>query len=460
MKRIIVIIFFSFLHLLGQEEAKQIQDIARFRAEIADHPENAQAHYQLGLLLADLEQFDDALEHMRNATQLKPTDINAWFSLGIICCKVGKMTESIDAYQHIIKLGNSSIQVLYNLQYSLKTAGLLKEALKINDQIIAQDPNYAPAHLSRAFTYLMLGDYENAWKAHEFNLKNQSKNAEALRMLLRTGTISGKRILLTMEGGIGDTINFLRYADRLKQMGAIIYVAIQKELIPLCSRCPYIDKLFVNGQAMPQHDARATLMSLPALLYDTESTMASNVPYLNADPTLVEFWKEPLHADKNIKIGICWQASVHNDVSRMPIARRGIPLTKLITLAQIPNISLYSLQKIEGLEQLKDIEKYPNVMIPDSSFDKDPFMDTAAVMMHLDLVISVDTAIAHLAGALGRPVWLLLPYATDWRWIHNRTDSPWYPTMQVFQQPAPFDWDTVMQNVQTQLLKMLKKSSQ
>lgn len=457
MKRSLLFITLYSSYVFVEELPKHIANISHYQKEIATNPTNAQAHYQLAQLLADKEEFDQALEHLHTAIQLNPNDISMWFSLGILCCKIGKMTESIEAYKQIITLGNSSTQVLYNLQYTLKTAGLLKEALKINDQIIAADPNYAPAHLSRAFTYLMMGDYLNGWKAHEFNLKNQGKNADILRAFLKSGTISGKRILLTMEGGIGDSINFLRYAERLKQMGAIIYIAIQKELIPLCSLCPYIDKLYISGDSMPGHDARATLMSLPALLYDTEPTISSNVPYMQADPQLVEYWKEPLTQDKNLKIGICWQASVHNDISRMPIARRGIPLAKLISLAEMPKISLYSLQKVEGLEQLNNIKSYTNVMIPDTTFDNKPFMDTAAVMMHLDLVISVDTAVAHLAGALGKTVWLLLPYATDWRWIHNRTDSPWYPTMRVFRQPQPYDWDSVIQQVQCELKGMLEK---
>lgn len=450
MKRIIIFILLSS-YVFGDDLTKHSTDMSRYRSEIAANPNNAQAHFQLGNLLSDKEEFDEALDHLRTATKINPNDIQMWFSLGILCCKIGNMTESINAYHQIIKLGNSSIQVLYNLQYALKTAGLLKEALKINDQILAQDPNYTPAHLSRAFTYLMMGDYQTGWKAHEFNLKHQGKNAEALRTLLSNGTIANKRILLTMEGGIGDSINFLRYAERLKKMGAIIYVAVQKELIPLITLCPYIDKLYATGDAMPGYDARATLMSLPAIFCDTEPAIASNVPYISADSQLVEYWKKLLSQDKNFKIGICWQASVHNDVSRMPIARRGVPLTKLITLAEIPNVSLYSLQKVEGLEQLKDIQLYSNVMTPDSSFDSKPFMDTAAVMMHLDLVISVDTAVAHLAGALARPVWLLLPYATDWRWVHNRTDSPWYPTMRVFRQPKPYDWDSVIQEIHTQI---------
>ncbi len=457
MKRILIFCLCVTVSLFGEEISKQAQEIERYRAEISVDPDNATAHYKLGVLLGELEQFEEAITELRTATALKPNDSNAWFNLGIMCCKVGKMTESIDAYEKIIKQGNNSIQVLYNLQYTLKTAGFLNEALQINNQILTQDPNYSPALLSRAFTYLMMGNYKQGWQAHEYNLKNQGKNADALRTILKEGTIAGKKILLTMEGGIGDSLNFLRYAERLKQMGATIYVAVQKELIPLCSRCPYIDKLLSPGQNIPPHDARATLMSLPAILCDTEPAIAQNVPYITADPTKVAFWREPITADKNLKIGICWQASVHNDVSRMPIARRGIPLNKLITLATIPGVTLYSLQKVEGLEQLKDVQSYTNVMIPDSSFDTDPFMDTAAVMMHLDLIISVDTAIAHLAGALARPVWLLLPFASDWRWINNRSDSPWYPTMQIFRQPAPFDWDSVVEKLQKNLLILLQK---
>jgi hypothetical protein len=194
-------------------------------------------------------------------------------------------------------------------------------------------------------------------------------------------------------------------------------------------------------------------MSLPAIFNSDHTTIPCPIPYLYPDKTLVAHWHDYFKTDTAFKIGICWQADVFNDSSRPPVARRGLPLHMMYRLSEIPQVSLYSLQQKDGTQQIKDIPAPCKLTVFDEHFDKDagPFMDTAAVMQHLDLIITVDTAIAHLAGALGKKVWLLLPFATDWRWIVGRTDTPWYPTMKIFKQSQPFDWESVMCEVEAAL---------
>jgi len=358
---------------------------------------------------------------------------------------MGKMDKAIQAFRQI-----QTISALYNIGYTLKSAGRVDEAIPVYKEVLKKNPLYDAAHLALGFAYLNKGDFARGWKQHERYLKKSKKNAAKLRALLRKKEIKGKTILLYPEGGIGDTLHFIRYAQRLKTMGATVIATVQKPLIPLLSYCPYIDKLLPSNTSRMPYDASSTLMSLPAIFNDNEETFPRTIPYLTPDPILVNYWKNKLTRDPTtLKIGICWQADVKNDVSRLPIARRGIPLTQFYCLASIHNLQFYSLQKYDGVEQLKTIAPDFPIHIFDDDFDKKhgSFMDTAAVMEHMDLIITVDTAIAHLAGALGRPVWLLLPYSADWRWIVNRTDSPWYPTMRIFKQPAPFDWDSVMTTV-------------
>jgi ADP-heptose:LPS heptosyltransferase len=195
-------------------------------------------------------------------------------------------------------------------------------------------------------------------------------------------------------------------------------------------------------------------MSLPAIFNDTHNTFPKKIPYLCADQKLIDQWHEKLAHDTRYKIGLCWQADIQNDKSRLPIARRGCALTNFLTLQNIQGISLYSLQKYDGVEELKTIPRdFPLIHFDDLDEQTEPFEDTAALMKNLDLIITVDTAIAHLAGALGCTVWLLLPYATDWRWIHGRTDSPWYPTMKIFKQSVPFDWQEVIKSISDELEK-------
>ena len=189
-------------------------------------------------------------------------------------------------------------------------------------------------------------------------------------------------------------------------------------------------------------------MSLPAILELQEPQMAITVPYIFPAKQLVDYWGIKLGNDQHFKIGLCWQADTVNDSRRLPISRRSIPWTKLAVLGAIPNINFYSLQ-MKDARNTEDIQGQLNIISLGDDFDTShgAFMDTAAVMAHMDLILTVDTAIAHLAGAMGKPVWLMLPYQTDWRWIANRTDSPWYPSMRIFKQPNPFDWDTVVHQV-------------
>ena len=399
--------------------------------------------------LKQQEQFDQAIATYKQVLDHEPQSTSALFNLGCSYLSIGKFDDAVDAFQQILDRSPHATAVRYNIAYTLKTAGHIDEAINLYKNIIADNPTYDPAHLALGFAYVTKGDFNNGWRQHERYLKQSGKNGDALRALLRSNTIAGKTILLRPEGGLGDTIMFIRYAQKLKEMGAIVITSVQRSLIQLLSRCPYIDLLLPTKSPKPPHDAQATLMSLPAIFNDNETTIPRNIPYIVPDPTLVAYWKEKLGHDDNRKIGICWQADVYNDSSRLPIARRGISLSQFFKLNNIPNISFYSLQKNDGVEQLENMPSNFSPHVFDDTFDvvHGSFMDTAAVMQHMDLIITVDTAIAHLAGALGRPVWLLLPFATDWRWIHERTDTPWYPTMRIFKQPTPFDWNSVMKNV-------------
>jgi len=382
-----------------------------------------------------------------------------YFSLAYTYLQEGRVDDAIAAYQALLQQMPNTVPAIYNMGYALKMRGEVPAAIACYKKAIALDPNYDAAQFALGHAYLHNGDFTAGWKQHERYLQQSGKNAPELRALLKNNSIAGKTVLLVPEGGLGDTINFIRYAQLLKEEGAHVIAQIQKPLVPLLSRCPFIDQIVPSGSPRPAHDAWSTLMSLPAVFNSDEDTIPKNIPYIFPPETVVSRWKERLAHDKNFKIGICWQADVFNDSSRLPVARRGIPLEKLYPLADISGVSIYSLQKFDGTEQLKTIPATCQITCFDeSTFDitHGAFMDTAAVMQHLDLVISVDTAISHLAGALGIPIWLLLPYSTDWRWIAHRTDSPWYPTMRIFKQSAPFDWDTVMSDLLLELIERVQ----
>lgn len=361
----------------------------------------------------------------------------------------GQTTQALKLFNTLLIVSpEHTKQTLYNIGYVLKSAGMIDQAIAAYEKALSIDPTYAEAEFALGMAYLQQGDFERGWKHHEKYLIKARKNSPELRALLAAHNLDKKIILIRPEGGIGDYIQFIRYAQNLKALGAVVYAAAPPTLIPLLSRCAYIDQLFSTKEPLPPCHDWCAVMSLPAIFNANEQTVPREIPYLFPDPERLAYWKQYLKDTTQIKIGICWQASVQNDASRPPCARRGMPLAQLLKLADLPHVTLYSLQQQDGLEQLASSTSTKLVTF-DASFDTEhgAFMDTAALMTQLNLVITVDTAVAHIAGALGVPVWLLLPYCTDWRWIAGRQDSPWYPTMRIFKQQQPFDWDSVMQEV-------------
>jgi tetratricopeptide repeat protein/glycosyl transferase family 9 (putative heptosyltransferase) len=401
---------------------------------------------------SELASLSDAIVTYKSTLQKNSHNTETLFQLANTYLKIGKIDEALSLYETINTMHPHSVSALYNIGYTLKTAGRIDEAIVVYQNVLSAAPSYDPAHLALGFAYLNKGDFVQGWKQHERYLKKSNKNADALRELLRNENLLNKRILCTYEGGIGDTLMFIRYVATLKELGAYTLCRVQKSLIPLLSRCPYIDELYTLESKQPIHDASSTLMSLPAVFNSTEEMIPQNIPYLFPDPTLIADWQQKLADVPGIKIGLCWQADRYNDSSRLPIARRGIPLDCLFPLLSNPQLHFYSLQCFDGTEQIKTMPSNCRLHVFDD-FDTShgSFMDTAALITQLDLIISVDTAVAHLAGALGKPVILLLPYAVDWRWIYGRVDSPWYPTMTLLKQPKPFDWKTVVENLYTHL---------
>lgn len=380
------------------------------------------------------------------------TSCASLFSLANYLVTLGQVEMAIALYDIIIAQRPHYPSALYNKAYTLKMAERVDEAIQLYRRVIEIQPDHEQAHMGLSFAYLTTGNFADAWQESEHNLKRHNINAERLRYFLRTKNLVGKTILLCSQGGLGDSIQYIRYARCLKEHGAHIIVCVQKPLMLLLRNCPYIDELISAGSRYPEHDAFAGLMTLPAVLDLNTENLACSLPYIFPNPTLVEQWKQQLAHDTHFKIGICWHVDSFNDSSRHYVARRSIPFSYFYELARMHLISLYSLQKKDGLEELTHLPNDVHLINFDN-FDEThgSFMDTAALIKNLDLVISADTSIAHLAGALGKPVWLLLPYNSDPRWLAGKTDSPWYPTMRIFKQKKPFDWHIVIQEVMREL---------
>lgn len=427
---------------------------------VARTPTDSNAYAIHARHLKENGNYNAALKYARAATTLSPDNAQHWFSYAYLCTSLGLVDEAVNAYQQVLAHAPNSIQALYNIAYALKMNGDIDRAITFYDAVLKRDPTYEPAHFGRGMALITKGDFTHGWQAHERYLKRSGKNADDLRALLAADAIADKIICLLPEGGLGDTLQFIRYAQILHDMGATTILSCPPPLVKLLQDCPYLDQVIPTTDGIPGHHASASLMSLPAVFNTTHETMPDTVPYLHADSERINYWQQELRHDHNFKIGICWQASVHNDSSRLPVAHRGIPLTALLPLTLIKDVSVYSLQKHDGIEELTTLPHWAHITVFDENFDTKhgAFVDTTALMHTLDLVISVDTATAHLAGALARPVWLMLPYATDWRWGTDETHSPWYPTMNIFKQHTPMNWSHVAGDLINTLLAHLNYS--
>ncbi len=423
--------------------------------------QHAKSLYAQACTLREQKQHEQAYALFKQACEVYPSPE--------YCCNyahmatlLGDWPTAIGLYQSIISHYPQWIDIAYNLAHVLKQNQSLDDAIKIYQYVIAHKPRHEQAHLGLACAYLDKGDFVNGWKEHAWHQQFRGLYAPELRTLLEQKALAGKTVLLCPEGGLGDTLLFIRFAQLLKQHGATIIAIVQKPLVQLCSLCPYLDNVIAHHEQLtpPPYHARATYMSLPSIMALNDQQMAPCVPYLVAQPELVTEWKKKLADDRSFKIGINWQVDAHNDLSRSPVGQRSLPLELFARIATIPGVTLYSLQQIGGLEQIPDFVKEHQLITFDNDFDKShgAFIDSAALVSNLDLVISADSAIEHLAGGLGKPVWILLAYESDWRWFtYRQTDTPWYPTARLFRQPKPFDWQSVIETVATEIEQIIQK---
>jgi hypothetical protein len=312
-------------------------------------------------------------------------------------------------------------------------------------------PALAEAHLYRSFLSLLIGDFQRGWAEYPWRWKTKRSSPRDFHQPLWDGRpLESRTILLYAEQGLGDTIQFVRYAALVKQRGGSVIVECPRPLVSLLKSCAGIDRLVARGDPLPAFDVQAPLLSLPGIFQTALDNLPATIPCLFADADLVRCWREDLAPLAGRKIGIAWRGSPAHVDDRA----RSLPLSCFESLARLPGIRLLSLQKGPGMEELQGLPSHFPVTELGSRLND--FADTAALLMNLDLLITCDTAVAHLAGALGAPVWVALPLVPDWRWLLDRNDSPWYPTMRLFRQKTLGDWTGVFDEIETALSSQLQ----
>jgi tetratricopeptide (TPR) repeat protein len=424
--------------------------ILQLRQALALRPDFIQARINLAHALTRHGEAGEAIALLQEALRLRPDSAEAHNNMGAALAALGRHAEADARYREALRLRPDDPDVHDNLGALCMKQGRLEDAMERFEQAVRLGPDHAEARLHRAMAWLLAGDFERGWPEFEWRWRSRGFQERRLPRPRWDGSpLTGRVILLYAEQGLGDTFQFVRYAPLLKARGASVIVECQEALVPILRGCAGIDRIVPRGQPLPDYDVQAPLLSLPGILRTSVDSVPANVPYLTADARLVEHWRQELCRVEGLKIGIAWQGNPKYPADR----ERSIPLARFAPIARLPGVHLVSLQKTYGTEQIKEVAREFSVTDFGTRLDEanGPFMDTAAIMMNLDLVVTSDTAIPHLAGALGVPVWMALPKMADFRYLLRRDDSPWYPTMRLFRQTEAGNWEEVFGRLAVEL---------
>jgi len=435
---------------LCEDRGRLNEAVARYRLALCYQPKDASIHNNLGNALITLSRADEALICYQQAIHIEPAEPVYFSNLANALTLAGRPEEAEVCCRMALRLRATYVDALHNKAITLVAQGKFEEALAENEEALLLEPDHAGARKSRALWWLQRGDFARGWPEYEWRWRVEGVRRREFGEPAWDGTAPrGRTILLYCEQALGDTIQFIRYAPLVKALGATVIVECQRALVRLLASCPGIDQLVPRGSPLPPFDIQAALLSIPGLLGTTLETLPANVPYLMADTDLVASWQCELASAGSFNVGIAWQGSATFAGDRM----RSAPLQQFAPLANVPGVRLFSLQKGPGRDQIRAVQRAFTVTDLGSTLDEASraFVDTAAVMMNLDLVIATDTSIAHLAGALGVPVWVALSIGPDWRWLRDGEDSPWYPSMRLFRQLRAHDWDEVFERMAGEL---------
>jgi hypothetical protein len=426
-----------------------------FRAALSSNPDLVQAHFNLAGILAATEPAA-AMEHYRAVLRLEPGNLIAHYELGRLLAADDRAEEGLPHFREVVRLEPSFTQARLNIGVALAVLERWEEALEQMQETVRIEPQSAEAHHNLSSILLRLGHLEEGFAEYEWR-----RRLDLTKPYLRPfrqppwegGDLRGKSVLLYDEQGLGDALQFSRYVPLVMERGARVYLEVAAELVrllelsfggPALHIIPRVPS-FPGVAGLPETDYQAPLMSVAHILGTTLATIPATVPYLRGDPAQVKQWSARLASLAAPRVGLVWAGRPQNQLDHV----RSISLERLAPLADAARVTFVSLQKGEAERQVA--APPPGMVIHDVTAELYDLADTAAFIDSLDLVITVDTAVAHLAGALGKPVWMMSRRHSDWRWLIGRDDSPWYPTMRVFRQPRHGDWDSVIATVAAEL---------
>jgi tetratricopeptide (TPR) repeat protein len=430
-------------------EGKRYTDAeGSYRHVLALNPDHVQAHNNLGAALGEQRRFEEAAEHFRRATELRPGYAEAHSNLGHALRAIGQAEDAEAACRRALALVPRLAVAHLNLGLALQDLGRMDEALASFRRASTLDPGYPMAVACEGMLHLLRGNLAAGWEKYEARWSiGDLKPRDFKQPHWRGEPLDGKTILLHAEQGFGDTIQFLRYLPLVAARGGKVILEIQKPLVPLLARAAGL-KIIARGDPLPRFDMHCPLLSLPLAFATTLQNIPAAMPYLAATAERIAHWRARIGGAPGLKVGIAWAGSPIHRNDR----HRSIPIEKLKPLLELAGARFFSLQVGARAADLAAIEPVP---VTDLSGELTDFGETAAAIANLDLIISADTALVHLAGALDKPVWTMLPFAPDWRWLLARSDIPWYPSMRLFRQSKAADWNSVIATVRQALAQRI-----
>ncbi|MBW1783334.1 MAG: tetratricopeptide repeat protein [Deltaproteobacteria bacterium] len=430
------------LKALGRSE----DAIACYRNALRFHPDAAEIHYNMGNVYKEQGRFQNAISSYLKAIDLKPQMVEAHYNLGNALKESRDLDEAISCYERVLKMAPDHFGALNNMGLAYRDLGQIDRAVEMYDQALKLRPDHVEIRWNRALAVLLQGDLSQGWNEYEVRFQRDDLMTTYPRRFDKPvwngSPFKGKTLLVHHEQGFGDTIQFVRYLPMVKARGGTVILEVHESLHHLCRDLPGVDQLIsppFTQELDVSFDHYIPLLSLPRIFNTTLETIPADIPYLYADHEIKESWRERLDGT-HLAIGLVWAGNPgHKDDHN-----RSCPLDLFEPLSRIPGVTIYGLQK-DGCDPSRPLLQSLGITNLGESL-KD-FSVTAGVIANLDLIISVDTAVAHLGGAMGKPVWLLLPFVPDWRWLMKGDDTPWYPTMRLYRQKRPGDWQEVIGRV-------------
>ncbi|MGO9513691.1 MAG: tetratricopeptide repeat protein [Steroidobacteraceae bacterium] len=443
--------------------------LSSYDEAIAIRPGYAEAHLSRGNVLKRLRQPEAALASYARAIELKPGYAEAHCNRGNVQSELGRFDAALASYDAAISIAPGYADAHCNRGNLLGDLMRFEEALQSFDRAIAADPGYAQAHFCKSLVSLLLGDWDNGWRDFEWRWRNEhcasskEKREFSQPLWLAEQPLAGRTILLHGEQGLGDIIQFCRYATLVAARGARVVLEAPRSLANLLRSLQGVAQVVVHGETLLPFDYYCPLLSLPLAFGTTPATIPAQIPYLRSSEARAKYWRDKLGERTRPRVGLVWSGGFRPDQPELWQVnnRRNMPLTEMATLMH-PGLEFYSLQKGEPAEselaQLK-AKGWSGPKLIDFTGELHDFEETAALIEQLDLVISVDTSTAHLAGALGKRVWILNRFDTCWRWFLDRTDTPWYPTARIYRQDRAHDWRGVVRRVREDLVRFAGSAS-